>query len=455
MDQVIAGRYALGPLVGVGGMAKVYAADDRRLHRRVAIKLVPLAAAEPVARHRFIREARSAAGFIHPNAVAIFDAGEADGYLYLVMELVDGETLADRLASRGALITAEARSIAGNVLRALAAAHAVGIVHRDVKPANILLGRDGVVKLADFGIAKRFDDDLGDITLAGNVIGTPKYLAPEQIGGEPATPSSDVYALGVVLYEMLAGHPPFDADTPLATALAHSVESAPDLAEVRPDVPGDLVRVVQNAMAKQPAARFGSANAMLDALTRATPAPTAVHPSHGVVAPTQVLSPGGYGGRSGTPVWVALVALLAIAGVVVAAVVVTNDDADDAAGATTVAPTTATAPSTTAVTTTTMTPTTMAVTTVPAFAGDISTIDGVIAALEADPGRYGSATGRLVDDLDRIRGNGNSAERRAAELLDQVPQWVDNGELDPAALTLVEPVLTAITGDHDDEEGDD
>ena len=466
MDQVIAERYALGPLLGVGGMARVYAADDQRLHRRIAIKLVPLAAAEPIARQRFIREARSAAGFVHPNSVAIYDAGEADGYLYLVMEMVEGRTLADRLAEQGALQPTEATVIASSVLNALAAAHAVGIVHRDVKPANILLGDNGSVKLADFGIAKRLDD-AGDVTIAGDIIGTPKYLAPEQISGHPATPASDVYALGVVLYEMLAGQPPFDADTPLATALAHRDAPVPDLAQLRPGLPGRLEHVVHTAMAKDPAARFDSAHTMLQALTLDTPDTIVVHPSRNAVQPTQVMTTAGNNHRSWTPAWAGLVALLAIAGVAVAAVVVTNDDPNDATGVTSNAPsgpaaTTVTITTTTILTTTTTTdvatttaPTTLA-TTVPAPSFDLGTIDGIIATLEANPDQFGSAAGDVVKELGKIGDNGRSAERRAADLLEKAGEWVDKGELDPAVLAMLEPVLGPIAGSGDnDEDGDD
>ena len=140
----------------------------------------------------------------------------------------------------GRSTTAEARLVISGVLAALAAAHAVGVVHRDVKPGNVLLGADGGVKLADFGIAKRLDDAAGDVTVIGDIIGTPKYLAPELVSGAPATAASDVYAAGVVLFEMLAGRPPFDADTPLATALAHRDQPVPDVSALRPDSPADL-----------------------------------------------------------------------------------------------------------------------------------------------------------------------------------------------------------------------
>ena len=167
-------------------MAVVYAARDRRLERRVAVKVVPAAATEADARHRFVREARSAAGLCHPNAVAVFDAGEADGHLFLVMEFVDGRTLADLIVERGPFEAAEATAVASAVLAALGHAHAAGIVHRDVKPSNIMLSDDGTVKLLDFGIARRFDDLAAAVTADGEMVGTPRYLAPEQIEGGAA-----------------------------------------------------------------------------------------------------------------------------------------------------------------------------------------------------------------------------------------------------------------------------
>ena len=293
--NLFAGRYELGRVLGAGGMAKVYAAHDQRLDRPVAVKLVPTAQAEPILRQRFIREARSAAAFTHPNAVALFDGGEADDFLYLVMEFVDGQTLAERLAVAGPLDPGVARRIASSVLAALAAAHAVGVVHRDVKPGNIILGTNDVVKLADFGIAKRLDDAAGNVTVIGDIIGTPNYLAPELLDGTPATPSSDVYAVGVVLFEMLAGRPPFEADTPLATAIAHRSHPVPDISMLRPDIPPDLSNAVKVAMAKDPARRFASAAVMLAEIGRnplPTKATTRVSMAH-----TEVISPGYQRGR--------------------------------------------------------------------------------------------------------------------------------------------------------------
>ncbi len=174
---------SLERVLGCDGMARVYGAYDRRLDRQVAVKVVPVAVTEAAERDRFTREARSAAGLRHPNSVTVFDAGEADGLLYIVMELVEGHTLADELAEGGPFESAEAIAIAVSMLAALGHAHAVGIIHRDVKPSNIMMSPDGNIKLLDFGIARRLGD-LGDaVTAVGEIVGTPKYLAPEQIEG--------------------------------------------------------------------------------------------------------------------------------------------------------------------------------------------------------------------------------------------------------------------------------
>ena len=272
MESVIANRYRLGEELGAGGMARVVVAHDLRLDRRVAVKLVPVAGIDRAGRERFVREARSSAGFSHPNAVAVYDAGESDSYLYLVMELVAGPSLAERIGQRGPLDLDDALHVTRPVLAALGAAHEAGIVHRDVKPGNILLGPAGQVKLADFGIAKRLGDMAADLTGSGQFVGTPKYLAPEQVVGEPATPATDIYAVGVVLFEMLAGRPPYDAGNPVATAIAHRDAPIPDLHRARPDVPDHVVAAVRRAMAKEPIERFASAEQMAAALAQPTEA---------------------------------------------------------------------------------------------------------------------------------------------------------------------------------------
>ena len=265
MERTIAGRYVLRGPLGTGGMADVFVADDVRLHRQVAVKLVPAAAITPTVRARFVREARSAARIVHPNAVIVYDAGESEGFLYLVMERVSGHTLAEQLATTGPLPAHEAATIAIAVLGAVGAAHAAGVVHRDVKPANIIVGPGGV-KLVDFGIATLLDEAGTAVTAAGELVGTPKYLAPEQISGQPATPATDVYAVGVVLFEMLTGSAPFERSTPVATALAHREEAPPDVRTLRSDVPPRVAAVVTTALQKNPADRYHSAAEMQRAL---------------------------------------------------------------------------------------------------------------------------------------------------------------------------------------------
>jgi len=273
MERLLAGRYRLGDDLGAGGTARVFRAVDERLGRAVAVKLLDsriAASADPSGRERFLKECRTLAGFSHPGAVLVFDAGEDDGDLFLVMELVEGDTLAHRLAHGGPLSVAESVRIASKILGVLAAAHSAGIVHRDVKPANILLGGAGMVKLADFGIAKRFDDIEESVTSTGFVVGTPRYLAPEQAMGESVTPATDVYAVGVLLYEMLAGRPPFVGDSAVAIAVAQQASVAPDIRTVRPDVPNTVATAIAGSLALDPAQRPASA-AQLEVALRGAP----------------------------------------------------------------------------------------------------------------------------------------------------------------------------------------
>lgn len=274
--EVLGDRYELGRPIGTGGMAHVVEARDRLLERKVAVKrLAAFIADDPEVRRRFLREGRTAARFSHPSAVEIYDSGEDDEQPWIVMELVEGEDLAQRLDRTGALPEPDALAIADEVLAALAAAHATGIVHRDVKPDNVLLPGDGGVKLTDFGIARTVQETTGTLTATGTILGTAKYLSPEQVTGETATPASDVYAMGVVLFEMLAGVPPFDGDSPITVALAHSRRQVPDIRQVRDDLSPAVLDVLDRALAKDPADRFATAEQMRAALREARGLPPA------------------------------------------------------------------------------------------------------------------------------------------------------------------------------------
>lgn len=281
-DARLAGRYELGEVIGRGGMGEVRAGTDHRLGRPVAVKLLRADLADnPEIRVRFEAEARSAARLCHPNVVAVFDTGEEDGRPFIVMERLPGDTLADEIA-RAPLAPDSARRIGAQMLAALQLAHEAGICHRDVKPGNVLRAADGVWKVADFGIAKSTEAAV-DLTATGGLIGTPAYLAPERIDGRAATPASDLYAAGVVLYEALSGRKPFDADTPLVVAQMVRDRAPEPLHSLCPDLDPALVDTIERAMDKDPARRFSSAADMAHGLTgdtepvtqRRTPTPTA------------------------------------------------------------------------------------------------------------------------------------------------------------------------------------
>ncbi|MGH9037912.1 MAG: protein kinase domain-containing protein, partial [Acidimicrobiia bacterium] len=260
-DRVLGGRYRLRRELARGGMATVWEAEDKVLTRRVAIKVLhPHLAGDDGSRVRFRREAVAAAGLAHPHIVTTYDTGRDAEVAYIVMELVEGITLARLLRAEGSLPLAKALDVAAQVADALACAHSHGIIHRDVKPSNILLRADGHVKVADFGIAKAGAGT--DLTRTGVVMGTAKYLSPEQVSGAPADAASDIYALGIVVYEMLCGTPPFVGDSDLTTALSRLTATPESLAERRPEVPPSLEAVVLRALARNPGARFRSAAEM-------------------------------------------------------------------------------------------------------------------------------------------------------------------------------------------------
>ena len=295
LQRGLGGGYELGERLGQGGFALVYVATDTRLKRRVAVKVLRQDLAEDeAAAERFRREAEAVAALRHPNVISIYGVGESDGVTYFIMPLVDGGSLADRLVREPRVSITDARRILREAASGLAAAHRVGIVHRDIKPDNILLdGPEAHVILTDFGIAKALSGGRPGLTETGAVIGTPHYMSPEQAGGEGAPdPRSDVYSLGVVGYQLLTGEVPFNAATLAAVLVQHLTKEPPSIARMRPDCPPALAAAVTRCLAKSPDERWASAADLveaLDALDGATG--TAVRPSRGSGAIRSELAP--------------------------------------------------------------------------------------------------------------------------------------------------------------------
>ena len=267
----LGGRYRLEALLATGGMGEVWAARDLLLDRAVAVKVLGGAlAGDGRAAERLRREARAAARLEHPSIARVLDLGEQDGRPYLVMELLAGESLAARIDRARAMAPPEAARVVAAVADALEAAHRGGVVHRDVKPGNVFLTSDGEVKVLDFGIASA----AGEAALTtGEMVGTPAYLAPERVLGHPATPAADIYALGVVLYELLAGRRPFDDGSDIELAMAHVHAQPAPLALAAPSAPPSMVAACKQAMAKDPSARPPSAAAFAQLVRAQRPGP--------------------------------------------------------------------------------------------------------------------------------------------------------------------------------------
>ena len=267
IDQVFDGRYRVVRKLGTGGMANVYLAVDQELGRSVAIKMLD-------ERHsqdeqfveRFRREAKNAAGLSHPNIVSIYDRGQAEGTYYIAMEYLEGRTLKELLITRGPTPMTVAIDYARQILSALGFAHRHGIVHRDIKPHNVVVAPDGRLKVTDFGIAR---SGTSQMTETGSIIGTAQYLSPEQAKGAPVTPASDIYSVGIVLYEMLTGSVPFTGDTPLEIAMKHLSATPLPPSEIRHDVPHELDSIVLRALAKNPEDRYQGSDEMDADLARA------------------------------------------------------------------------------------------------------------------------------------------------------------------------------------------
>jgi len=325
-------RYELGEILGFGGMSEVHLARDVRLHRDVAVKVLRAdLARDPTFFLRFSREARNAAGLNHPAIVAVYDSAEADtpdGPLpYIVMEYVDGVTLRDIVRNDGPLDPRRAVEIVADACQALNYSHQRGIVHRDVKPANIMIDHSGAVKVMDFGIARALHDDGAKLTQTSAVIGTAQYLSPEQASGETVDARSDVYSLGCVFYELLTGEPPFIGDTPVSVAYQHVRKDPSPPSRRNPALSADLDAVVLKALAKNPDDRYQSAAEMRDDLIRVHDGQAPAAPK--VVADVSKAAPGhrkatrGGSGRR----WLAWAAMLAVLAVVatIAVTVFTGD----------------------------------------------------------------------------------------------------------------------------------
>ena len=267
INTLFDGRYRILRKLGAGGMANVYLAEDEELGRRVAIKIMSERyATDELFNERFRREAKSAAGLSHPNIVSIYDRGDANGIPYIAMELIEGRSLKELILTRGPLPVSQAIDFARQILDALRFAHRHGIIHRDIKPHNILLDPDeGRLKVTDFGIARA---GFSQMTEVGSIMGTAQYLSPEQARGVPVTAPSDLYSVGVVLYEMLTGQVPFTGDSPIEVAMKHVNETPRPPSELNPDVPPELDQIVLRALAKDPHDRYQSAELFNEDLQR-------------------------------------------------------------------------------------------------------------------------------------------------------------------------------------------
>ncbi len=335
VGELIADRYELQELVGTGGMSSVYRAHDRLLERDVALKVLHSQfTADTDYVERFRREARSVAQLSHPNIVTVIDRGEQEERQYIVFEYVHGENLKSLVEREGPLPEQDAVRLTLQIARALGFAHEHGLVHRDVKPQNVLLNGDGEAKVTDFGIARSLDVK-GGLTQTGTVMGTSDYIAPEQARGSKVDAQSDVYSLGAVLYELLAGEVPFPGDNFVAVALRHINEPPPSVRERRPDVSPRLDAVIRRAMAKEPRDRFGSMEELCAELNACLGPETAASGAETMVVPTRRRgqhAPRHPAGRPTIGPLILLLAGLAVLAGILAAVFALTDSTDKLSG---------------------------------------------------------------------------------------------------------------------------
>lgn len=458
-------------------MATVWRARDKTLGRPVAIKrLLPHLASDPSAAQRFRREARAAAALSHPGIVTVFDTGEDDDGPFIVLELIEGQTVAERLSEQGPFDPSESAAIVNSVASALDHAHSNGVVHRDIKPSNLILDHDGQVRLADFGIARTVEDPT-EVTTSGELVGTVTYMAPEILMGEPPSPASDIYSLAAVTHEMLTGTPPYQADN--VGALLQAIRDG----EPSPmkDVPVGMAEMVRRAMARNPTDRPGSAEAFAAGLVANTTLPIASTPAPpgtqaGSEEPTVVMAgtppaPESNEGRR----WSVLlgVSLIGVALLIWAAMaqdpgIVATDTSLPAAAVTSTVATSSTVPATTSTSTST-TSTTTTSTTVPTTVGDTpeSIATAMSAALEEmqppefrprDVSRVEDALREVMegwfddDDQDQL---GRSLERLFERVV-ELPDSAEREEMVDWSVQLAESMGFEVDGAPDDgDDGDD
>ena len=458
-EDLLGGRYRLDSELGHGGMATVWRATDTRLDRPVAIKVLQAAAAriDPAAQERFNREAWTIARLTNIHVVRVYDVGVDNDRQFLVMELVEGTNLANLIAA-GPLDVSRAIDIARQVCDALSAAHAVDVVHRDIKPGNILIDGSGTVKLCDFGIARLVGASQSTLTRAGTTIGTSQYMAPEQVSGDPVDGRTDLYALGCVLYAMLTGTPPFHGDAPLGIAHQQLHREPEPVAARRPGLPAALADLVDRLLAKNPADRPQSAADVRAALETAGNGPAAASAagargSAQVVSHTRIMpaydetahspyAPYPPPNRNRWPLIAAAAVVLVILVVIVAALLSDRSNPNRNAGSRTGAS------STPATTTTTTSPTQHATTEAPS--GD--PLDALQHAIEdqAAAGTVdGDAANEISSKIDDVRqaqqdGKGNKVADKVDELVKKIAEARDSGKIDGDGWTVIEPLVSAL-----------
>ncbi|MGH8951156.1 MAG: serine/threonine-protein kinase [Acidimicrobiia bacterium] len=469
---MIADRYQPIEQIGTGGMATVWRARDTLLGRLVAVKrLLPHLARDPDAAARFEREARAAAGLSHPGIVTVFDSGEDDDGPFIVLELVEGTTLASHLAETGPLDPGTVTDMVAQVGSALDHAHAMGVIHRDIKPANLILDSEGRVRLADFGIARTVDAR-ATITESGELVGTITYLAPEILSGDPATPASDVYSLGAVTFELLTGRPPFQADTPAALVEAVRGADPPTLRGVAPD---QMASAVSAAMARAPSARPASAgefaagligSATLVMATGMPPTPAVATQSEEPTVVTSTSSgappPAGDPEPTSRVRWSLAALLLALLALAAAAMSdrppagtedsggpVAAEPTTSAVASTTTIPTTTTMPTTT---TTTIPTTTTTVATAESVAGDIGAILALLAPPEFKPKEVRQVEDRMEKIMEEWENdNREDLIRELERAFEEVADLEESQERDELAARLIE--LAELMGFEVDQSG--